>query len=135
MKTDIDLKRDLYDHLKTSALVGEVSGELLLADRPTSSLGEDVVIGVLDSDVSTDIQHAILYVNVYVPDDRTDDGQPIEASLRLRTLARLAIVALAQGWGKSGYRFELTAQRILKVQGRDEHVINNRIHYKQLIKQ
>ncbi|MDO4691897.1 MAG: hypothetical protein Q4A64_03380 [Porphyromonadaceae bacterium] len=135
MKTDIDLKKDIYDYIKSSDLVASVSGELLMVDRPDDSALEDIVISVLDSDASSDIQQAIINVNVYVVDDMTDEGQAIEASLRLMELSRLSHSALQVGQGNSGYRFELVSQRIIKVNGRDEHCINNRIIYKQLIKQ
>lgn len=135
MKTDIDLKKDLYDHLRATALVGSVSGKLLMTTRPTTSDKEDIVISVLASSVETDIQLATLNVNIYVSDYRTEEGDDIEASLRLRKLARLAYEALEVGQGASGCRFEIVSQRILKVEGRNEHCINNRILYKQLIKQ
>lgn len=135
MKTDIDLKQDLYDYIMSSILSGAVSGRVLIRERSPKSVDEDIVVSVLSSNVETDIQTALLHVNIYVKDLHTDEGQAVEDGLRLRELSRMAVVVLAVGHGASGYRFELVSQRIFKVEGREEHCINNRILYKQLIKQ
>lgn len=133
MKTEIDIKDDLYRHLLGSELMQEVTGELSKTQRPEASTLEDVIISVLASDTEGDTVDAILNVNVYVADYLRDGTQYQEASDRLRRLARLSYEALRLGIDpEDGYRFELSRQRILAVPSTNEHVINNRIIYQSL---
>ena len=67
MKTDIDIKDDVYRAVAGSALVTEINGVVSKTIRPANSANEDVVISVLASQ-NTEIQQAYVNVNVYVPD-------------------------------------------------------------------
>ena len=126
MKTDIDIKDEMYKHIKGSALAKEVNGQLRKTLRPANSNKEDIVISML-SNVNGQIQEAYINVNVYVP-DVLRDNQAEENTPRLRTLCKLSHDVLKVGYGAS-YRFVLESQRVLEVEGRDEHLINNRIIY------
>ena len=128
MKTDIDIKDEMYKHIKGSALAKEVNGQLRKTLRPANSNKEDIVISML-SNVNGQIQEAYINVNVYVP-DVLRDNQAEENTPRLRTLCKLSHDVLKVGYGAS-YRFVLESQRGLEAEGRDEHLINNRIIYKQ----
>ena len=128
MKTDIDIKDEMYKHIKGSALAKEVNGQLRKTLRPANSNKEDIVISML-SNVNGQIQEAYINVNVYVP-DVLRDNQAEANTPRLRPLSKLSHDVLKVGYGAS-YRFVLESQRVLEVEGRDEHLINNRIIYKQ----
>lgn len=128
MKSDIDIKDDIYFHLKGSALEKAVDGRLCKRMRPNGSDGEDIVISVL-ANQNGQIQEATVNVNVYVRDVYVC-GQYEEDGIRCRELCRIAWECLNVGRG-GDYRFELDRQRVLPVEGKNEHFINNRLIYRQ----
>lgn len=128
MKTDIDIKDDIYMFIKGSKLHKAVTGKLSKTLRPFNSLKEDIVISVL-SNQNGQIQDAFVNVNIYVA-DLIRDNQPEEDSKRLRTLCDLAKSLLEVGRGND-FRFVLDSQRVMKVNGSDEHFINNKLLYRQ----
>lgn len=133
MKSDIDIKDDIYNALLNSSLVKEVNGKLYKRKRPLNSTSEDVVISVLANNMAQR-QMAYINVNVYVKDDyvKTEDeeqGQDEEQSQRLRKLCQLAIQSVNAIRGKD-YRVTFdkeNGQRVIESEG--EHIINNRLLY------
>lgn len=128
MKTDIDIKDDIYNLLKKSALVKEVTGVLRKTKRPDNSVKEDIIISVL-ANQNGQIQEAFVNVNIYVS-DLFRDNQYEENSPRLRKLCKMSEELLKVGRGND-YRFTLDSQRVLEVSGKNEHCINNKLLYKQ----
>lgn len=129
MKTDIDIKDDVFMYLKGSELEHTVTGKLSKTKRPANSWMEDIVISVLANN-NAQIQEAYVNVNIYVKDlDR--DGQAEEDTIRIRELSRIAS-ELLQVVFKDDFRFTLESQRVYPVDGRSEHMINNRLLYKQV---
>lgn len=126
MKTDIDIKDDIYALIKGSALESAVTGELRKTLRPLNSTKEDIVIAVVASRNGL-IQEAIVNVNIYVK-DVSRGGQDEENSARLRTLADTA-KTLFESYHNETFWVTLSEQRIYEAKG--EHVINNRLNYKQ----
>lgn len=132
MKSEIDIKDDLYRHLRDSPLARAVSGELSKRSlRPTASHTEDIIISVLSSDSSHEVATAIATVNIYVPDQRTETGEAEEHTARLRELCQIALEVLNRGYGRD-YRYTLESQRIIPVEGKDEHCISHRLLYRSL---
>lgn len=129
MKTEIEIKSGLYSLIENSALNNAISGVINISVRPDGSDKEDAIISVLESNCEGDIQTAILNVNIYVPDIRVG-GQYMEDITRLNELSRLSAELLATIIDADGGRFELSSQRVLHVNGKNEHFINNRIKYK-----
>lgn len=133
MRSDIDIKDDIYNALLHSPLVIEVNGKLYKRKRPINSTSEDVVISVLANNMAQR-QMANINVNIYVKDDyvKTDDeeqGQNEEQSQRLRKLCQLAIQSVNAIHGKD---FRVTfdkenGQRVIESEG--EHIINNKLLY------
>lgn len=131
MKSDIIIKDDLYRFIKGSPLASAVTGKICKQGvRPKGSDKEDIVISVI-ANMNGQIQEAVVNVNIYVADDLKSDGQNQEATTRLRELCRIASEILETGSGND-YRFTLESQRVLAVEDTREHVINNRINYKQI---
>lgn len=128
MKTDIDIKDDIYMYIKGSALAKMVSGQISKTIRPADSRKEDIVISVL-ANQNGQMQEAYVNVNIYVPDIMRKN-QNEENSSRLRTLCKESSQLLNVGRG-IGFRFVLESQRVLEVKDTDEHVINNKLLYKQ----
>lgn len=127
MKSDIDIKDDIYTALLNSPLVKEVSGELCKRKRPHNSSAEDVVISVLANNIAQK-QMAYVNVNVYVKDDDID-GQNEEQSQRLRLLCQLSMQSVEAIHGKD-YKVSLDdtdGQRVIESEG--EHIINNKLLY------
>lgn len=129
IKTDIEIKDDVYDYISRSKLKQIVSGKLSKTKRPANSNKEDIVISILDNG-SGQYQEAFVNVNIYVK-DLSRDNQPEEYSKRLRELCRVADEVLSVFHGET-FRCTLDKQRVLEVNGKDEHVINNKLFYQQI---
>lgn len=129
MKTDIDIKDDVYEIIKGSALAKAVTGKLSKTKRPNKSNKEDIVISVL-ANQNAEIQEAFVNVNIYVADTILD-GQAEENTIRLRELCKIASELFKVQRGDS-YRLTLDAQRVMEVNGKEEHFINNKLLYKQV---
>lgn len=127
MKTDIDIKDDLYSYIKGSDLAKEVTGRIEKTERRTDSTLEDILISV-DENENGGIQSALCTVNIYVA-DLLRDNQYIEDTIRLRELCAKA-KTLFEVAHYNDARFYLTAQRVKKVDGVNEHRIENKIIYK-----
>lgn len=131
MKSDILIKDDLYKFINTSPLKSAVTGKICKQGvRPKDSDKEDIVISVI-ANINGQIQEAVVNVNIYVMDDIKSDGQNQEATIRLRDLCKIASETLEVGSGDD-YRFTLESQRVIEVADTKEHVINNRLNYKQV---
>jgi hypothetical protein len=129
MKSDIEIKDDIYQIIKGSALEKAVTGKLKKTRRPANSNKEDIVISILENG-SGQVQEAFVNVNIYVSDD-VRDGQAEENSSRLRQLCKLA-TELLEVQRREDYRFTLDKQRVMEVNGKNEHFINNKLLYKQV---
>lgn len=133
MKTDIDIKDDIWRVIKKSPLFNEVTGELKKTSvRPKESRKEDIVISILANNTKQK-QTAYVNVNIYVADDYVD-GQNEENSERLRRLCKMAFSVFENVRGVD-FRLSLTdsnfdcGQRVIESEGTSEHVINNKILY------
>ena len=104
MKSDIEIKDDIYQIIKGSTLEKAVTGKLKKTRRPANSNKEDIVISILENG-SGQVQEAFVNVNIYVSDD-VRDGQAEENSSRLRQLCKLATELLEVQRGED-YRFTL----------------------------
>lgn len=131
MKSDILIKDDVYTFIKKSPLASAVTGKVCKQGiRPKGSDKEDVVISVI-ANQNGQIQEAVVNVNIYVKDDIKADGQNQEATIRLRELCEIASDTLEVGRGED-FRFTLESQHVIEVEATKEHVINNRLNYKQV---
>lgn len=133
MKTDIDIKDDIWRVIKKSPLFKEVTGELKKTSvRPKESRKEDIVISILANNIRQK-QMAYVNVNIYVADNYVD-GQNEENSERLRRLCNMAFYVFENVRGVD-FRLSLTdpnfdcGQRVIESEGTSEHVINNKILY------
>lgn len=133
MKTDIDIKDDIWRVIKKSPLFKEVTGELKKTSvRPKESRKEDIVISILANNIRQK-QLAYVNVNIYVADNYVD-GQNEENSERLRRLCKMAFSVFENVRGVD-FRLSLTdpnfdcGQRVIESEGTSEHVINNKILY------
>lgn len=134
MKTDIDIKDDVYRAVADSTLATAINGVVSKTLRPANSTSEDIVISVLASQ-NTEIQKAYVNVNVYVPDldiPYSVNGETIvqkeENTKRLRTLCNIAKELFALIIGDT-YRITLDSQSVLASNTGEEHIINNKLLY------
>ena len=131
MKSDIDIKDDVWKIIKESSLLREVSGDLKKTSvRPKNSRSEDIIISVLANSTKQK-QIAYVNVNIYVADDYID-GQSEENSARLRKLCKMSFDLFDNVRGKD-FRLSLTdpnyecGQRVIESSGSSEHVVNNKL--------
>lgn len=128
MKTDEDIKLDVQDYIMSTALPDEVTGVIKRDRRPRGSRNEDVIIGVLANENGQE-QVATVNVNIYVQDKPSGREKDPDHD-RLSVLAKMSSTIFEVFRGND-YRATLTSQRITEV-GEDEHVITNRIEYKNI---
>lgn len=130
MKSDIDIKTDVFHYIKGSLLEQTVTGVVRkTGKRPHNSKKEDIIISVL-ANLNGQIQTATVNVKIYVA-AKVVKGQAEESTVRLKTLCNIAS-ELFDVFRGNGYRARLLEQRVFEVSGADEYVINNKIEYKQL---
>lgn len=127
MKTEFNIKTDIYHALKTSNLIKEVNGRLTKDGREDDSLSEDVSISILSEVSSSQVQEVYVNINVYVQDLKRDTRY-VENSIRLSQLCDLAIETLSSYKGKD-FRISLESHKVFAVQGRNEHAINFKVLY------
>ncbi len=128
MKSDIDIKTDVFHHIQGSLLEETITGVVRkTGKRPKGSRNEDVVITML-SNMNGQIQTASVNVNIYVAANVVD-GQAEEATIRLQELCKISADLFEVFRGKD-FRATLKEQRVFEVANADEYVINNRIEYK-----
>lgn len=133
MKSDIDIKDDIWKVINGSALKKEVKGSLKKTSvRPKGSRNEDIIISVLANETKQK-QTAYVNVNIYVADDNRDN-QCEEQTSRLRKLCQMSFDLFDNVRGND-FRLSLTdpnfecGQRVIESAGTSEHVINNKILY------
>jgi len=128
MKSDIEIKMDVFDHIKGSELEQEVTGVVRhTGKRPPNSKKEDIIITML-ANQNGQIQTATVNVNIYVAANIVKN-QVEEQTLRLKKLCDLSS-RLFDVFRGPGFRATLLQQRVMEVSGADEYVINNKIEYK-----
>ena len=71
MKSDIDIKDDIYRLIQKSDLKKAITGSVSKTKRPKDSKLEDVVVSVL-ANHTAQRQEAFVVVNVYVKDDNVN---------------------------------------------------------------
>lgn len=133
MKSDIDIKDDVWAIINKSELEKEVTGKLRKTSvRPRDSRCEDIIISILANETKQK-QIAYVNVNIYVSDD-TRDGQSEEKSLRLRKLCQMSFDLFDNVRGND-FRVSITdsnyecGQRVIESVATSEHVINNKLLY------
>ena len=134
MKSDIDIKDDVYNIISSSKLKTAVTGSLCKRGRPfyrTGATGkEDICISILANRTSQ-IQEAFVNVNIYVQDQAiTKKGniQKEENTARLRELCQLSFSTFEAVHG-SDFRLSMSEQRVIACEGTSEHIINNKLLY------
>ena len=127
MRNELEIKTDIYLHLKASELATNILGVISKTLRPNESDKEDIVISVLSDPSNQQIEEVYINVNVYVPDLKRKN-QYEENTIRLNELCKLSLNALRIVSGK-GYRMSLATQKIFDVPGKNEHFINNKVLY------
>lgn len=130
MKSDIDIKDDVYKVISSSALADAVTGSICKRIRPFYATGatlkEDVCIAVLANQTSQS-QEAFVNVNIYVQDEYVK-GQKEENTKRLRELCQLSFEIFGAVHGKD-YRLTMSEQRIVANEETYEHIVNNKLLY------
>lgn len=133
MRSDIDIKDDIWKVINGSLLAKEVSGKIRKTSvRPNNSTSEDIIISVLANNTKQK-QVAYVNVNIYVKDNNCK-GQFEERTDRLRKLCQMCFDLFDNVRGKD-FRISLTdghyecGQRVISSEATNEHVINNKILY------
>lgn len=129
MKSDIDIKDDVYKVLRNSELRNAINGTLSKRKRPHNSRSEDIVISVLANQQGQS-QESFVNVNVYVQDDDIN-GQNEENSVRLRELCQICLSLFDHIHGED-FRLSLDTQKVLESEDSGEHIINNKLLYQTL---
>lgn len=126
IKTDEEIIDDVMQWLNTCDVQSLVTGVMSPDGRPLDSTKEDVCVSVLSSNVGQ-IQTAFVNVNVYVEDIMVG-GRQFKNRKRLLELSK-QFADILRRVGGGFWRFELEQQRVMKVEGMNCHLINNRLFY------
>lgn len=130
MKSDIDIKDDVYKVITASELEAATTGSVCKRQRTFYATGtptkEDICIAVLANQASQ-LQEAFVNVNIYVQDENVK-GQMEENTKRLRELCQLSFETFKSVRG-SDFRLSMSEQRVIACEGTNEHIINNKILY------
>ena len=136
MKTDNNIKDDVYDMLLHSGLASEVSGEIRKVSRSPISENEDVIISVLANDSPKQVQEAIVNVNIYIKDIRltatNDEEYFVEDTNRTAVVSEIIAGMFENAYVGESYRITLDRLRVLPVEATHEHCINVRLLYQQI---
>jgi len=127
MKTESDIRTDIYGLLKDSELATFVDGKLYRRQRPTNSTSEDICIGVVESNISQN-QGASVNVIIYVPDVLR--GKDYIESPRIAQIERVAMDLLEHYAHPDGWSIDLERQSVYEITGTQQHAISNRLQYK-----
>lgn len=127
MKSDIDIKDEIYGFIKGSQLHSEISGTLYKTKRDDNSNKEDIVISI-NANLYGQLQKAYVVVNIYVSDIMRGNVY-IEDSIRLRKLCDISKEIFEVG-RVGNARFVLSEQRVFETDT-NEHVISNKLLYQQ----
>lgn len=134
MKSDIDIKDDVYNIISSSKLKDAITGSLCKRGRPYYGTGttgkEDICISILANKTSQ-MQEAFVNVNIYVQDQTTTKNgntQKEENTTRLRELCQLSFSTFEAVHG-SDFRLSMSEQRVIACEGTGEHIINNKLLY------
>lgn len=129
MKTVYDITQDVYNLIKGSQLHNEIKGTLCKAQRELDSRNEDICISVL-TNYNGELQSSYVNVNIYVPDKFANERYIVDM-LRVKTLSTLAAKLFNVFNSGDSYRITLESQTLLSFENNNEHIINNRLLYKQ----
>lgn len=127
MKNDEQIKLEVLEYIFTTELPDMVTGIVKRDRRPRNSRLEDVIISVLANE-NGQTQQATVNVNIYVLDKPAGNQYDPDHD-RLSVLADVSQRIFKVFRGRS-FRARLLSQRITEV-GENEHVITNKIEYKQ----
>lgn len=127
MRTDTEIKDDIFRYIRGTVLPTAVAGQLLKTRRPKNSDKEDIVISVLTNE-GNQKQEAVVNVNIYI-EDNVVDGQPEEDSIRCREIGNIAKEVL-EVFSVDGARVTLDRPpRVFEVEEIPWHIVNCRLNY------
>ena len=130
MKSDIDIKDDVYKVIAASELKSAVTGTICKRERKLYKVGspykEDICISILSNQTSQK-QEAFVNVNIYVQDEDVN-GQMEEKSVRLKELCQLSFKVFKYVHG-TDFRLSLSKQTVVPNESTNEHIINNKLLY------
>lgn len=130
MKSDIDIKDEVYKVVAASGIKPAVTGGIYKRQRPLYKAGEklkeDVCIAIL-ANLTAQKQEAFVNVNIYVQDEDVK-GQKEENTTRLRELCQLSFRTFEAVHG-SDFRLSMSEQRVIACEATGEHIINNKLLY------
>lgn len=125
MKSDAQIKSIFYSLLNNSELSETISGRVCKISRPKNSDKEDITINILDGS-NGQFQEAVVNINIYVPDAQYEDDAFDADEIRIRELSDLSI-RLIDGYVTGEYKMNIEKQPVFKVEGVNQHCINNRV--------
>lgn len=136
MKSDIEIQKWLYGHIKGSSLANAVTGRLSDRGRPEGSQSEDIVIAVLANEGAGQMQTAFVNVNVYAKDLWNEEREAWERdTIRVAELCDLSKFLYNLYGGSFRVSGKDSSQRVIPAgaafqDGHTEHIINNRLFIK-----
>lgn len=132
MKTESDIREDLYSFIRDSELKGKISGKIFKyeEERPEKSMLEDIVIAPLTETPFNDLQEIIVMLRLYVKDLFDSSNNIYRAdSIRIKELETLCKETFLV-FRTEGARCVAENIKTFKSDSTHEHCIVSRINYK-----
>lgn len=132
MKTEYDIRNDLFSFLSGSELKNCITGKIFKyeEERPDKSDKEDLVIAPLSETPFAQVQETVVMIRIYVRNLFDKENNLYRANgIRLNELENLCKKVL-KVFRTDEARCTLDTIKTYKVQGREERCLVNRIIYK-----
>lgn len=124
MKTTADIEQDIYN-LAKGYLGGKIGGNVYkYGTRPKDSTEEDAVVAVSFA-TAGQRQDASCYVNIFVPDISSGNGEMLPDKARLASISALGDGLVENANGLVDYTAMLgSATDTLEAEGKGQHIVS-----------
>lgn len=131
MKTEANIREELYQYISQSLLTSSLNGRLYKYEEERAEKGsEDIVIVPLTETPISQLQEMIVLVRIYVSDLYDDSSLLYRADgIRLKEIEEISKKVFAVFRTKNA-RCSLESIKTFRVDSKKEHCIVNRINYK-----
>lgn len=146
MKSDIDIKDDIFQYLKGNVSFWNEMRQYGFNDHScisllgrTKSQPSEIVVSILANGGATELQEAYVNVNVYVRDMKMEQATPTAGTVEnrvqdlstLKEICQICSRHLSDVLGDT-FKFTISSQRVFQEEGTEMSFVNNKLLYNQI---
>jgi len=131
MKQTFDTDTILFQKLKASAIVSEITGGIYKRQRPLNSRNEDIVVNTIILSQDYHPQIGTSNINIHVPDlsvNVAGVSQKMPNDARMKELSQM-VLDLIRGEIVPGLLMSIEMQTVIKDSETDQHYVNIRVKW------